>query len=96
METEAERDAALAAVRAGRYADSSLTGVESHRRCIIKALDKWKLEPYPPTIEKVEMVAAVFKCGIYRSVANYLSQYRADSERAGYHLEGPSAEHSKT
>ena len=35
------------------------------------------------------MVAAVLKCGKYRSAANYLSQYRADSEREGYHLECP-------
>ena len=79
METEAEPDAALAAVRVGRYTDSSIAGVGSHRIFIVKALGKWKLVPYPPTIENVEMVAAVLKCGIYRSAASYLSQYRADS-----------------
>ena len=96
METEAERDAALAAVRAGRYADSSLAGVESHRRFIIKALDRWKLEPYPPTIEKVEMVAAVLKCGIYRSAANYLSRTAPTQSGRATTSRVPSAEHSNT
>ena len=89
LDTPEERDAALAAVRAGRYADSSQGSVESHRRFIVKALLKWQLTPYPPTIDKVEMVAAALKVGIYRSASSYLGQYRADSERAGYDLGDP-------
>ena len=45
--------------------------------------------PYPPTTGKVVRVAAVLKQGGYRSAENYLGQYRADSERAGFTLDGP-------
>ena len=62
--TVEERDAALAAVRAGRYADSYQACIDSHRRLLAKALAEWRLEPYPPTVEKVEMVAAVLKAGL--------------------------------
>ena len=40
LDTAAERDAALATVRAGRYADGSQAGVVSHRLFIEKALGK--------------------------------------------------------
>ena len=89
LDTTAERESALAVVRAGRYAVSSQAGVESHRRFILKALGKWRLSPYPSTVDKVEMIAAALKAGNYRSPANYLGQYSADSERAGYDLSDP-------
>ena len=54
-----------------------------------KALAQWRMVPYPPTVAKVEMVAAVLKEGEYRSASSYLGQYRADSERAGCEISGP-------
>ena len=54
-----------------------------------KALAQWGMVPYPPTVEKIEMVAAVLKEGEYRSASSYLGQYRADSERAGCEVTGP-------
>ena len=89
LDSAAEREYALAVVRTGRYTVSSQAGVESHRRFILKALGKWCLSPYPPTVDKVEMIAAALKAGNYRSPANYLGQYSADSERAGYDLSDP-------
>ena len=56
---------------------------------MLKALSKWREVPYPPTIAKVEMIAAALKLGIYRSASSYLGQYRADAERAGYDLGDP-------
>ena len=50
---------------------------------------QWRMVPCPPTVEKVEMVAAVLKEGEYRSASSYLGQYRADSERAGCEVSGP-------
>ena len=89
LATHAQREAALAAVRVGRYAASARAGVKSHRKLVRKALAQWCMVPYPPTVEKVEMVAAVLKEGEYRSASSYLGQYRSDSERAGCEVPGP-------
>ena len=89
LDTQAERDAALAAVRAGRYADSSQVGVGSHRRFVAKALATWGVTPYRPSVDKVEMVAAALQAGNYRSGGNYIGQYLADSARAVFDMGDP-------
>ena len=55
----------------------------------MKALLKWQFAPYPPTVDKVDMVVAALHVGIYRSASSYLGQCRTDSERAGYDLGDP-------
>ena len=89
LDPQAERDAALAVVRAGRYADSSQAGVESHRRFVATNVGQVGITPYPPSVDKVEMVVVAFKAGNSRSDDNYLGQYLADSERAGFDLGDP-------
>ena len=45
LDTADEREATLAAVRVGRYTDSSQGCVESHRRFVAKTLVKWHVTP---------------------------------------------------
>ena len=52
LATHAQREAALAAVREGRYAASARAGVKSHRKLVRKALALWGMVPYPPTVER--------------------------------------------
>ena len=73
------------------YAASSIPSVECRQRFLKKALAKWKQQPLPPTIEKIERVAATLKDGNYRSSESYLSQYRLEAERNGYEITGPLA-----
>ena len=89
LNSEELRAAALAAVRAGCYALSSQPGVKSRRKFLRKALQLWQQVPFPPTVGKIERVAATLRYGKYRSASSYLGQYRADSEREGYTLDGP-------
>ena len=89
LNSEILRTAALTAVRLEVYAASTRPSVKSRRLFIVKALRAWKQRPFPPTVGKIEKVAATLRYGKYRSATSYLGQYRADSERAGYSLSGP-------
>ena len=72
------------AVRADRYAASARAGVEPRRTFAEKALARWNQEPYPPSVEKLERLAATLKAGGYRSATGYLSLYRSSCARAGH------------
>ena len=43
LATHAQREAALAAVRVGRYAASARVGVKSHRKLVRQALAQWRM-----------------------------------------------------
>ena len=89
LDTPEARAAAIEEVRSGVYAASSQAGVKSRRTFLRRALAQWEQEPFPPSVEKIERVAAVLKQGGYRSASSYLGQYRADSERDGHEVTDP-------
>ena len=89
LSTPEARQAALAAVDADVYAASSKAPTDSRLRFVNKTLHLYGMTPYPPTREKVRTLGAALKAGGYTSAANYLSAYRVEAERQGFHLDGP-------
>jgi len=49
---------------------------------IVAVLDKWDLDPFPPTVNNITSLGAALKAGSYASADNYPSQYRIRCQRA--------------
>ena len=65
LDTAEARARALEALRHDYYVACSIPGVDTRIRVLWKALQPWQGVPCPPTIEKIEMVAATLKDGNY-------------------------------
>ena len=66
------------------HAPSQRHVVKAKLQTITRALALWKLEPFPPNVEKVHALGTVLKAGKYKSAESYLSLYKADAERRGF------------
>ena len=81
---EASRAAALNDYHSAIYAESSRESLGFKWRTILKIFSAWGADPYPPTVDKITLLAASLKAGGYRSAPGYLSLYRTSGARAGH------------
>ena len=73
LSTAAERDAAVEQVVAGMYAQTTLASNDARWRTIGRILEKFGLDVWPPSADKVVAIGAALKAGCDRSAAGYLS-----------------------
>jgi hypothetical protein len=82
LTTASSRKAATESLEEGIYANSSRDSQRSLWKFIVTVLDKWDLDPFPPTVNKITSLGAALEAGSYASAENYLSQYRIRCQRA--------------
>ena len=63
------------------HAPSQRHVVKAKLQTIEKALAMWGLEPFPPTVEKVQALGSALKADRYKSAESHFSIYKAESER---------------
>ena len=66
------------------YAESSQVSLGFKWRTILRIFGTWGADPFPPTLDKITLLAATLKAGGYRSAPGYLSLYRSSGARAGH------------
>jgi len=82
LDTEAERDRALAELERGFYADASAPAVRARKVHTISTVTLGA-GSVPLYRGQLKCLGAALKAGWYRSSSSILSQYKVDAERAG-------------
>ena len=65
-------------------AASTQASYESKLRTIHRALQQWRMRPFPPSVAALKALGATLKRGKYRSAASYLWLYKAHAQRLGH------------
>ena len=65
LSTPEARESALQEADGAIYATSSKAPHESRKRFLVKALDAWGMELFPPTPDEVRIVGASLKKGVH-------------------------------
>ena len=73
----------------GVYAASSRRKQTTFANTITRALEKWGLDPLPPTKDKLTFLGSALKAGNYGTADQYLNFYKLWSEREGHPFEKP-------
>ena len=76
LTTAAARSTAVSALVDGFHADSTRKSRAAMWVTMLSFLDRWGLQPFPPSRETVVALGAALKAGSYASAENYLLLYR--------------------
>jgi len=67
----------------GIYAATTATSNDARWKTIEKVFEKFGLETWPPSVDRVLALGGSLKAGGFRSAAGYLSLYRMTAVRLG-------------
>ena len=66
------------------HAPSQRHVVRAKLQTVERAMEMWKLDPFPPSVEKIQALGAVLKAGRYKSSESYFAIYKAEAERRSF------------